>query len=84
MEQGRGQGPGRDKVLHLGQGHGRIMQGGSAARRGKEEQEVDEEKEDCRTLMTKLLFQLLSTVVNANFMQIFFGWRATLKCHYGQ
>lgn len=34
MEQGRGQGPGRDKVLHLGQGHGRIMQGGSAARRG--------------------------------------------------
>jgi len=34
--------------------------------------------EDCRTLMTKLLFQLLSTVVNANFMQIFFGWRLRL------
>lgn len=50
-----------------------------AARQGEEEEE-----EDCRTLMTKLLFQLLSTVVNANFMQIFFGWRSTLKCHYGQ
>lgn len=49
-----------------------------AVRRG------EDEEEDCRTLMTKLLFQLLSTVVNANFMQIFFGWRSTLKCHYGQ
>lgn len=29
-----GQGPRWDKVLHLGQGHGRIMQGGSEARRG--------------------------------------------------